>query len=86
MPCSTPLLQVWPNPAGQMTSIWAEKPFEPGQHLVLRNALGCIVREMAVQVQGQTVRVQRAGLPAGLYFLELCTAHGVIAVGKMVWE
>lgn len=79
-----PWLQVWPNPASQTTHIWAEKPFRPGQRLVLRNALGRIVREVAVP--GQTLEIERAGLPTGLYFIELRHAQGVIAVGKMVWE
>ena len=79
-----PTLQVWPNPASQATSIWAEKPFEPGQRLLLRNALGRVVRDLPVQ--GQATELQRAGLPAGLYFLELRTAGRVLAVGKVVWQ
>jgi len=78
------ILQAWPNPAGQVTRIWTEKPFKAGQQLVLRNAMGSVVREIVVQ--GQTVEVQRAGLAAGLYFVELRSAGRVLAVGKVVWE
>jgi len=78
------LLQIWPNPASQFTTVWTDKPFAPGQRLVLRNALGQVLRD--VPVQGNKMELQRAGLPAGLYFLELRDARGVLGLGKMVWE
>ena len=79
-----PSLQIWPNPASQSASVWAEKTFQPGQQLVLRDMTGRVLWETAVR--GQTVEVQRAGLPAGLYFIELHNPQGIIAVGKVVWE
>ena len=79
-----PVLEFWPNPAGQVTSMWAEKPFRAGQRLVLRTALGQVVRE--IMVTGQSVDIRRAGLPAGLYFAELRAGNQVLAVGKVVWE
>ncbi len=77
-------LQVWPNPADEVTRIWAERHFKAGQQIVLRNISGSVVREIAVQ--GQIVELQRAGLPKGLYFLEWRDKSGVIGVGKVVWE
>lgn len=78
------LLQISPNPAGQVTTLWTDKAFQPGQQLVLRDVLGRVVQEVAVQ--GSAVELRRTGLSAGLYFLELREAGKVLSIGKLVWE
>jgi uncharacterized repeat protein (TIGR01451 family) len=79
-----PMLQLWPNPASQTTTLSVGASFQPGQRLLLRNGLGQVVRE--VTVQGPSMELHRAGLPTGLYFVEWRDERGVLGVGKVIWE
>lgn len=61
-------LVIQPNPADQMALIrWPEA--SPEQVLVVRNALGQVVR--AVPVQGQHIALPRNGLASGVYWVEI---------------
>ncbi len=78
------LLEIWPNPAGDEVNIRLANDYKPGQRLVLRNALGKVLRE--VPVLGQTTELLRTGIPAGLYFVEILDGKRTLAIGKIIWQ
>ncbi|MCB9316827.1 MAG: hypothetical protein H6569_11870 [Lewinellaceae bacterium] len=83
-PTAAPLqLQIWPNPAIHRTAVKLDDLYRPGRQLMLRAASGRLVYTWPAQYLRQ--EIPRAGVPAGLYWVELREEGQLIAVGKLVW-
>lgn len=81
-----PGLSVWPNPAVRTTTVQADRPFRPGDVLLLRDVSGRLVSQMPLAAT-TVATLHQAGSPAGLYFVEWRDAGGrLLGVGKVVWQ
>ncbi len=81
-PATTPLI-IQPNPADQIALIrWPEAA--PEQVLVVRNALGQVVR--TAPVNGQQVALPRNGLASGVYWVEINGNGPVRYLGKLIFR
>lgn len=77
-------VQISPNPASEFIRIsLPENAFENGE-IVLRDAFGREVRRM--QINGNSADLQRNGLAAGVYFVEILENGSRVAVEKVVWN
>lgn len=77
-------VQVSPNPASEFVRVsLPENALENGE-IVLRDAFGREVRRM--QINDSAADLQRNGLAAGLYFVEILENGNRIAVEKVVWN
>ncbi len=75
-------LSVYPNPANRV--IFVQTASSAPTTLRLRNALGGLVFE---KTNSEPVaRLERNGLPAGVYYLEAWTNGHLSGVGKVVWK
>ncbi|MCB0533725.1 MAG: hypothetical protein H6574_17725 [Lewinellaceae bacterium] len=76
-------LRFWPNPARDQITVQLEGLSGQGGRLVLRTTSGNKVQEWPVQ--NTRLEISRAGLPVGLYRLELYDNAQLVAVEKLVW-
>ncbi len=76
-------LRLWPNPAARRVVLELDGLVSPGRRLVLRDLAGRQVGAWPLVSSRQ--EIQRQGLPAGVYWLELRDERRVLAVGKVVW-
>lgn len=78
-------LKVWPTPATAEVRVeLPEEFFRPGgQRLRLCDAPGRLIKDVPVDAPRQIIA--RAGLPAGVYWLEWRDANRILAAGKVVW-
>jgi uncharacterized repeat protein (TIGR01451 family) len=81
---SLPVLNIWPNPAATETIVSLKQQNFVGKTLVMRDLLGRIVSQTPVNQSNTTIR--RNGLPSGVYCIEIRDKHGILAVGKVIWE
>ncbi|MEZ4942081.1 MAG: carboxypeptidase-like regulatory domain-containing protein [Saprospiraceae bacterium] len=76
-------LRIWPNPATHQTTVKLDELYRPGRLLMLRAASGRLIHTWPAQYLRQ--ECPRAGVPAGLYWLELRDEGRLIAAGKLIW-
>jgi uncharacterized repeat protein (TIGR01451 family) len=79
-----PVLQIWPNPASDQTTIFVKQQNFVGKTLVMRDVTGRLVAQMPVNQANMVIK--RNGLPSGVYFVEMMEWNKVLAVGKVIWE
>lgn len=77
-------VQISPNPASEFVRIHLPENSLQNGVVVLRDALGREVRRM--RFNGTTAGMQREGLVAGVYFLEILENGVRVAVKKLVWR
>lgn len=94
---STPLstgIDVWhcnstiavrPNPMVDRAALVFNGPAQP-ESVIWRDALGRVVRRTAVAQIGPTYTLEREGLPAGLYMVEVLGKKGTLGVVKVLCE
>lgn len=77
-------VQISPNPASEFLRIsLSENPVQNGE-IVLRDAFGREIRR--IHFNGTSVELQRNGLAAGMYFVEILEKGARVAVEKVVWK
>lgn len=76
-------LEVYPNPTSSNVTINVDR-IVPNGMMVLHDALGQEV--LRKSVNGYANNMHLGGIPAGIYLLEICSAHERIAVERLVVE
>lgn len=79
---SSSSVEIYPNPFSAQTTLRAGQPLQNAS-LTLYNAQGQQVRQMD-DLSGETVILQRANLPNGLYFLQLSENNTTWPLAKLV--
>jgi hypothetical protein len=71
-------MTIFPNPAGDEFTVQAAVPAQAEMELMLFDAMGRLVRQEKVRVNGGLLsqRVSTDGLPSGVYWLRLSDAEG----------
>ncbi len=76
-------LHISPNPFTQEASIYvSENNHSESGKLLLFNALG--EQMMEKNFEGKEIRLQRNGLPSGIYLIQIRQAEKIIAIGKLI--
>ncbi len=79
------IVDVRPNPMVDRAALVFNGPAHP-ETVVWRDALGREVRRAAVGQIGPTYTLEREGLPAGLYMVEVLGSKGTLGVVKVLCE
>jgi hypothetical protein len=74
-----------PNPMADRSALVFSGATQP-ESLIWRNALGSVLRRTAVGQVGPTYTIERNGLPAGLYMVEVLGKKGSLGVVKVICE
>jgi hypothetical protein len=76
---------IWPNPMIDFATLVFNGSAHP-ESVIWRDALGRVVRRTAVGQIGPTYILEREGLPAGLYMVEVLGSKGTLGVVKVLCE
>jgi hypothetical protein len=79
-----PNVTVVPNPVSSVAAIRVQGGSAVNGRLIVTNAVGSIVREVAIR--NNEAGFSREGLTSGVYFYSLCTEKGSVAKGRFVIE
>ena len=68
-----------------VTIVWNRSVQNKGR-ILLQSTLGQDIRKIGIAPQSRMQEISLAGLPAGLYWVQVRDAKGIVGTGKVVKE